>query len=64
MTGDELDRRPRGRPYVGGRITLNLGDDLLDALDATAETQGVERSTLIRSILTAAMDAQWKTTTR
>lgn len=55
-TGDVPARRGRGRPRIGGRVTIHLGDELLAALTAEADAAGVDRSALIRTILGAAMN--------
>lgn len=44
-------RRGPGRPAIGGRVSVNLGDDLLAELDRIAQVQGMERSELIRQLL-------------
>lgn len=36
-------RRGPGRPAIGGRVSVNLGDDLLAELDRIAQVQGMER---------------------
>ncbi len=48
-------RRGPGRPAIGGRVSVNLGDDLLAELDRIAQVQGMERSELIRQLLDAAL---------
>ena len=47
-------RRP-GRPAIGGRIAVNLGPKLIEALDDWALEVGLNRAEAIRALLVSAL---------
>jgi hypothetical protein len=53
LAGEE-DRRP-GRPEIGGRITTAIGDDLLGAVDAYAQSRGIKRADAVRQLVSAGL---------
>lgn len=46
-----------GRPYVGPAISVKIPEDLLAAMDAASEAQGIARAEWIRRACTAALDS-------
>lgn len=44
-----------GRPAIGGKALLSLGDDLLAQLVAEADRRGVTRAALVRELLSSAL---------
>lgn len=51
---DEQQRGP-GRPEVGGRVTVSLGDDRLARVDAAAALAGITRAEMLRRMIDAAL---------
>jgi metal-responsive CopG/Arc/MetJ family transcriptional regulator len=51
----ETPKRRPGRPEVGGRVTVSLGDERLARLDAAAELAGVTRAEILRRVIDAAL---------
>lgn len=50
--GSEQGRGP-GRPEIGGRVTMRLGDDLLSAVDRAAVDLEIARPAVIRRAVAA-----------
>lgn len=50
-------RRAPGRPVIGGKVQVRLGD-LLPLVDAWAAEQGIERAEAVRRLVSAGLDAQ------
>lgn len=55
---DEEDRRPGGRPEIGGRVTTALGDRL-EEIDAYAAARGLSRAEAIRRLVSAGLSASF-----
>lgn len=53
--GELEEERGPGRPEIGGRVNLRLGDALVAALDARAKSEGINRAELARRLLTDAL---------
>jgi len=49
---------PAGRPQIGTPINIRLGDELLTAVDAKADRQGVSRAEIIRMLLADALQSE------
>lgn len=44
-----------GRPEIGGRVTLSLGDDLLTRVDEWADAAGASRAEAVRRLIRAGL---------
>ncbi len=52
---DSNDDRGPGRPTVGGRVAVSLGDDLLARVDAAAAADATTRAATLRRLLATAL---------
>lgn len=55
--GEVEEEKGPGRPEIGRLVGVRFPDDILAALDARAEVEGVKRAELIRRLVTEALQA-------